>query len=409
MKKVITTIVLSILSVVVFAQYSISEDSAKTGFRSKIAVFAPIYIDSAFTDNSTKTITSNALPKIMLSGLDFYNGVMMAADSLKTDKANIEILFYDTKSKTEPMNKILNYKVWDSVSFIIAYFKDRNEIKPLADFAMKKNIVLISATFPNDGGVTANPNFVILNSTLRTHCEGIYKYVQKYYSTSNIVYVKTKGKLEDDIQNTFREMNKQTASVALKFKTVELTDSFTIKQLSPFLDSTKQNTIICGTVNETFGLRLVKTLGTLKNYRSVAIGMPTWDGIKDFNKSIAKEDDKTSNTAKSSVEIIYSTPYYFGRNDKLNKALNARYKNKFAARASDWFFKGFETVYYFSNVLVKYNRDFKNELNNKDFVLFNEFDIKPITAKQSDVVDYLENKKLYFIKKQDGIVKSVNN
>jgi hypothetical protein len=40
------------------------------------------------------------LPRYILPGLDFYNGMMMAVDSLNKEQAPVEVLFYDSKSRT---------------------------------------------------------------------------------------------------------------------------------------------------------------------------------------------------------------------------------------------------------------------------------------------------------------------
>ncbi|MBX2930424.1 MAG: hypothetical protein KF781_00595 [Chitinophagaceae bacterium] len=367
----------------------------------KVAVLAPIFIDSAFNGDIFK-ITGNALPRKILPGLDFYNGVMMAIDSLQSEKMPLEILFFDTKSKTLPIKKVLAQKVWDSVSLMIVSFKDRNEIKPLADFAKHKKIPLISATYPNDGGVEDNPYFVLLNSSLRSHCEGIYKYIQKNHSAKNLIYIKRKGKLENDIENIFTEMGELTPSVALKYKTVILSDSFSTNQLRNALDSTKNNVVICGTVNENFGIRLVNSLTALKNYSSIAVGMPTWSGIKDFNKPSMDEITK-------GIEIIYSTPYNFKRGEGFGKYLTDIYREKFYARASDWFLKGYEITYNFCHLLVKYPTDFITYLaSDTTFKIFTDFNIQPILNKNATPsIDYFENKHLYFIKKQDGAIKSI--
>ncbi|MFX7870763.1 hypothetical protein ABTK02_22495, partial [Acinetobacter baumannii] len=76
---------------------------------------------------------------------------------------------------------------------IIASFTNRSELKTLTDYAAIYKIPLISATYPNDGGVSDNPYFILLNSTLRTHCKELYKYVQRNYATGNIVYFNRKG------------------------------------------------------------------------------------------------------------------------------------------------------------------------------------------------------------------------
>ena len=116
--------------------------------------------------------TVMTLPKNMLPGLDFYQGVMLAIDSLQVDHANIEVTIIDSKNSKEPIAMVLAKPMWDSVSLIIASFKERSEIKPMADFALLKKIPLISATLPNDGGIADNPYFILLNPTLQTHTQG---------------------------------------------------------------------------------------------------------------------------------------------------------------------------------------------------------------------------------------------
>lgn len=365
----------------------------------KVVVFSPVYLDSAFNGPAYKLGSSN-LPKNILPGLEFYTGVMMAIDSLQAENNNLEVFFFDSKSRVEPIAKIMAKPMWDDVSLIIASFNNRADVKPLADFAASKNIPLISSTFPNDGGVTNNPFFILINSTLRTHIEGIYKYLQKNYSTGNLIYVKKKGAVEDMILSIFKGMGKATPSIPLRYKSVELTDSFTSKQLLGSMDSTKSNIVICGSINEVFGARIIKVLNGSKNYPSTAIGMPTWDGLNDVKK-ISSPDSK-------GIEIVYSSPYNFYRKDKLGSYITSKYKEKYFSRPSDWVFKGYESMYHFTKLLLRYSDNFINHISDMDFTLFNDFDIQPVKLKnENPSPDYLENKKLYFIKKQDGSIKSV--
>lgn len=361
----------------------------------KVAVFAPIYIDSAFSDNNYKL--GNNISRNILPGLDFYNGMMMAVDSLKAEGTNAEIFFYDTKSSSEPISQILENPELKDLSLIIAFFNNRNEIKPLADFAAEHKIPLISETYPNDGGVTENPYFVLINPTLKTHADAIYKYLQKNNATNNIVWIMRKGNMEDMIQSYFVENNKKTPALPLRMKTVELVDTFTTADLLMHLDSNRQNIVICGTLNESFSVSIIKTLSANKDYNTQVIGMPTWDGLRELTRSDMK-----------GVDVIYSSPYNFSRTDKLGLMITTKYRNKFLSRPSDHVFKGFESVYHFTKLAVKHQSNLIHNLSDKSFKLFNDFDIQSVKLKKESFdADYLENRKLYFIKKVDGQIKSV--
>ncbi len=362
----------------------------------KIAVFAPMYLDSAFKGNNFKLGNTN-LPKYLLPGLEFYNGVMMAIDSLNAEAVNAEVLIYDSKQGEKELQEILSKQELEGVSLIIASFNNRNEIKRLADFALSKKIVLISETYPNDGGVSENPYFVLINSTLRTHIDALYKYIQRIHSTDNLIWVKRKGAIEDMIQGFFTELQKKTPSLALRIKTIEMADSLNQQTLLAGLDSNRNNVLICGSLNEPFGNALVKTLADNRDYKGTVIGMPTWDGFKDLSKPEYK-----------GVEIIYSSPYNFPRTDKVSVAITNKYKNKFQARPSDQVFKGFESMYHFPKLLIKHQDAFLSNLSDKSYKVFNEYDIQPIRFRRdSPIADYLENKKIYILKKLDGQIKPV--
>lgn len=359
----------------------------------KVAVFAPVYLDSAFEGVNYKLGGSN-LPKSVLPGLDFYNGVLLAVDSLNAEKRSLEVLFYDTKSDATPIELILENKEIQDVSLIIASFNNRAEIKTIADFALEKNIPLISMTYPNDGGISGNPFFALVNPTLKTHIEAIYKYIHRTYATDLITVFKRKGATEDMIAGNFNELNKKTQGLPLKIKTIELNDTLTTAQVLIQLDSTKQNIVVCASLNETFGNNLVKSIASSKKFRVITIGMPTWDGIKDIGKD---------------AEIIYTSPYNYSRSDKIAHQITTSYRNKYFGRPSDMVFKGFEAMYHFGKLLIAYDKNLISHLSDKLFKLFNEFDFQPVKQKnEMSMPDYLENKKLYFIRKSDTQIKSVN-
>lgn len=363
----------------------------------KVAVFIPLYADSATEGYNQKAISS--LPKQAIPGLDFYNGVSLAIDSLKNEGASLEIFIYDSKSNEEPIESILHKDEMQHMNLIIAAFNSKNEIKTVADYAFAKKIPLISATYPNDGGITHNPYLILLSTTLRTHCQELYKFIQKNYATNNIILFRRKGAVEDIIQSYFTEAGRSTPSIPLKYKTVELSDTFTIKQLQQFLDSNKNNLAICASINEAFILRTIKALNAAHNiFAATLIAMPTVDGLKIADNPLNEK----------SIDYIFSTPFYFTKPESLNKNFSDKYQLFYNARPTDMAFKGFETMYRFAHLLMQYgSEDLTKHLSDKNFRLFNDWDIKPFRKDNQLEVDYWENRKLYFIKKTGNTVKAV--
>ncbi len=242
----------------------------------KVAIFAPLYIDDAF-EGSTYTLGKSNLPKNILPGLEFYNGVMMAVDSLSNEGVNMEVSIYDTKQSSRSLSQILADPELSNTGLLIAAITNTFELKQLSQFSAAKNIPLISATYPNTVGVTGNPNFVLLNSSFSTHLEGLYRYMQRFYLSTTIIALRQTGKTEDFIKHYFTLLNNANRPAALKIRWVDLKEGFTADALARNLDSTKNNIIFVASPAENFGLNVVKALSSKMNYRSTAIGMPTWD------------------------------------------------------------------------------------------------------------------------------------
>jgi len=361
----------------------------------RIAVLAPLYLDSAF-DNYDYKLGNLNIPKYFLPGLEFYNGVMMSVDSLQKEDINVEVWIYDLKKKDQSVDSLAKEMKSLNFSLIIASFSNTTEQKIFSEFSFTNNIPLISATYPNDAYLRGNPFFVMINSTLKAHIENIYRFVQHNYRVAKYIFITRNGSLEERIQKMFNDYRNKT--YPLSYKTVQVGDDLTYDQLLPLLDSTKVNIVICGSMNETFGANLLKTLNDSATFPLTVVGMPTWDGLKEL-----------STIVNENLDIVYSTPYNYPRNDSTIEALANEYKTKFNGQPSEMFFKGYETMYHFSRLLEKYKDEFLNNLADTSFKISNNFLFEPVKRDSSVVVpDYLENKKIYFIHKAMGEIISVN-
>jgi hypothetical protein len=363
----------------------------------QLAIFAPLYLDSAFDAAGNYRYDKN-FPKFINPGLEFYEGAKLAIDSLSAEHALLEVHVYDTRSATQNLGQILQSADFQQTGMILGHV-NAGEMIQLAAAASRLNIPFVNVNYPNDGGIVNNPDVVILNSTLRTHCEGIYRFVQRNYATKPIIAFRKKGAQEDRLKNYFTEIEKTTASVPLKIRYVNLEDHFDAAALTHYLDSNVQTICLAASLDENFGKALCQALASLnKTYRSIVIGMPTWDNITDF-----------SLPEYANVEIIYTTPFYINPTDPLVMRIQQYFRTKFYSRPSDMVFRGYETTWRFAKLLIQYGRDAAGSIGEKKYKVFNDFDIQPVFLnKQTMTLDYFENKKLYFIKKVDGNVTVVN-
>jgi hypothetical protein len=364
--------------------------------RHSVALFLPLYLDSAFDATGNYRYDKN-FPKFINPGLEFYEGATLALDSMRKEGMRLDVHIYDTRSLTRSIQLVVADSAFDSVELIIGVVANGGEEQQLAAAALKHKVPFINVNFPNDASITANQDLVILNSTLRAHCEAIYRYVQRNYPTKQLVFFRKKGVQEDRLKGYFNDLDHSTAGVPLKIRYVTLDDNFDNAALTASLDSTEQTVCIGGSLDEGFGTRLAGVLAYLKSYPTVLIGMPTWDNLDYTKPELAGK------------EIVYTTPFYINPADTLVKQINQYYKVRFYSRPSDMVFRGYESIYRFGHLLCMHGRGVADSLGEKRFKVFNDFNIEPVFLnRQKMTLDYFENKKLYFVHMTDGNVTAVN-
>lgn len=374
MKKFFLVSVSIILSFTILAQ---------NGQRHKIAIFTPLYLDSAF-DAANNFRYEKTGAKFANLGLDFYYGAQLALDSLKKRGAPLEVFVCDSRSRQSISEQLAKPEMKD-LEMIIAQ-TNAAETRLLADIAQQRKIPFISTTFPNDAGEINNSYFVILNTTLQGHVEGLYRFLQKYHSLDKIVMFRKSGTQEEMLKNYFIEFGKSTVSTQLNIKMVDVGTTFTAQTLIPHLDSTRRTVVIAGSLDEGFGMRLTQTLSALnKRYPVRVFGMPTWE-----NYNFSKAPD---------LEIIYTNPFYYNRSSFLENQLMNEYNKTLSTKPSDLFFRGYESTLRFALLLLDTGKDVSSNLSRKGNTVFTQFDIQPVFKNKSLMaLDYFENKHLYFIK-----------
>jgi len=349
----------------------------------KIAIFTPLYLDSAF-DAAGNFRYEKTGARFATAGLDFYYGAQLALDSLQKRGAPLEVFVCDSRGK-ESISYQLSKPEMQGVEMIIAQ-TNAQETRLLADSAARKKIPFISATFPNDAGVDGNPYFVILNTTLKAHVEGIYRFLQKYHSLDKIVLFRKPGTQEDLLKSYFLAYTKTTLSTPLDIKFVDVGNNYAPQTLAANLDSSERTVVIAGSLDEAFATKLTQTLAALnKKYPVRVIGMPTWENYN-FNKA-------------TDLEIIYTTPFFYNQGLPLENSLAGEYNKAMSNKASELFFRGYETTLRFALLLLDTGKDVSSNLSRKGNIIFTPFEIQPVFKDQSKMsLDYFENRHLYFVK-----------
>ncbi len=381
---------LLLLGFVSYVFSSLAQESDKVY---RVGLFVNLYLDSSFAGEKYRF--DKQMPRHILPGLDFTEGALMAIDSISNGR-NLQMEIFDIRSSEHSIFQLKNNQAFDSLDLMIGAVAGA-DYQQLAEVAFQKNIPFVSATFPNDGGISSNPFTIIANSTLQVHCQSLFNFVLSNFATANIIYLRKKGVQEDRLSSYFASYNKGTGSgTLLKWKVLNA-DSITTKTLASSLDSERVNVIIAGSLDERFAVQMINaSLPFQKKYDLQLVCMPTWETLKELTKPEWK-----------TIPLYFSTTFF---NNGSSKWLHftKTFSDSTYGRPSDLAFKGFDLTYNFCNLLLKYGPELNKNINDKSYRWFLDYDFKPVFNKTSGQPDYYENKKVYILKRVNGLVSRMN-
>lgn len=388
MKK--NVLFLTVALMVAWTQFLFGQNELASASKTHhIALFAPLYLDSAFANG--QMIDGNSIPKFIMPAVDFVQGAHIALDTLSLDGNSVDVTIYDSKSNTQPIPWLIKYRKLDNVDLIIGSVKDPG-YHELAYFALQKNIPFVSATYPNDGGILANPFLIIVNSTLKANCEGIFSYLLQKHGTDKIYLVRRKG--DDRVDNYFRSINYAEGKPLLNIRTIMVDSTMSTYNLMNKIDTLHTAIVIGASLDEDFAKSLADACYPIqRKHPLVLIGMPNWDGFKSlYQKDVYKD-----------FPIRYTTPHYDAKGSTADSILIKKYFQLYRTRPSEMAYKGFGITWYFTNLLLKYPGEIMSHLNDSDLSAYHAYNFRPVyNQKQNNVPDYYENKHLFIMQILNG-------
>lgn len=358
----------------------------------RIGLFTSLYLDQSFTDSLTLKSPKD-FPRQAVSGLEFYEGASIAIDSLNKNGISVTMQVFDLQSESGNINRLLQNATFEKFDIIIAQASG-NEINQLALISKEFKIPFINATHPNDRGIRESPFFYIANPTLNTHLEFIQQQIANKWPNANIVWCRRKDPLDDRLEESFQQVNKKSVTKKIAYKSISVTEPFTIQDFLPALDTTKTNVFIAGSLDDKFGTNFINALNNFpKKGLLNIIGMPNWENLKEIQLS-----------KYSALPIFYSSPFYISPTNSWAKEMDELFRNNIYTKPSLSVFKGFELTFYFTSVFSKHARVFVEDPNDIMFTPLNDLEFKAIKTKGPEgPIDYFENKKLYLLRRLNGV------
>ncbi len=321
----------------------------------KVALFIPLYLDEI--DRITIPQVSDELIRKpyfkSFSFIEFYQGVMMAADSMKRAGLSVDLYVYDTGNDTMQVKKLLAKPEMEFMDLIIGPFF-LPEYNMVAAYAARYNIRMVSPFARNTRLLEQHSNLFQLNAASDSKMAELARHIAKTYPDPNVIFVIANNEEDKALSRTFRsnlEAYAVNQNKKPQFSEVVYTERG-MTGVSTHLDATRTNIIVNLVTGETSVSNYVAGMAKLtKSFNIIMFGLPEWKDYRTFDLAdlMAVKLHLFSNTF-----VDYENPNTI--------AFLHEYRNRYKGEPEEnnYGFLGYDVALYFFKALYEYGLDFEN-------------------------------------------------
>jgi len=329
-----------------------------------------------------------------LDFIEMFEGILLAADTLRSLGLNINLYPFDIKSDTVELSKLLVSGKLESMDLIIGPVYSYN-LSKVAAYAKNLNIPVVSPVpLINNSALADHPTVFMSYSSLGLAQKTLAKRISRNFD-HNFVFIHSDTSGTDrDVKNfrslIFSELSQNVPYEEIRFKELIFYNRSkfgidSINRLSHALSDQMKNTIIIASEEApVISESLMDIHGLSKRYNVEVFGYP-------FMRSIETLDPKYF----FDLNIMLYTPYWIDYSKKDIKQFNSDFRQKFLTEPGEtsYSWHGYDIAYYFITGLALNGKDFiaHPEIHNPD-LLQTRFDfMRPFPS------DGFENQKLFLI------------
>lgn len=356
--------------------------------RYRIDVLLPLYLDDLVEEG--KVNFKGKVPDRAQSGLSFYEGVHLAVDTLTRMGYKTDIYVHDITAKGASLDGLIGLDSLKNTDLIIG-FLSAQQVAQVAQYAARLKVNFVSAFSPSDAGIKDNPYFILVNPTLQSNCDMLVQSMLKKRTKEPLLLLKRETVSVDSAAYHFM----LEASTLKDHRVLDCNKMPDSLRLVAHLDSMQTNFILMPIMDAQYADKIVTALHQyFPNYRMEIFGMPSWKSLCTNKKMMELGPN---------ISIYLTQPYHFDALTPLTQNFSEAYKAKFEGRPNELNYRGYELVYWMTDLVNKYGAKFNLKTDDDEMAIFTRYSIKPKWDKE-DQLYYLENKHLYLFRYQSGII-----
>ena len=289
--------------------------------------------------------------------VEYYEGFLMAVDSLKEKGVSIDLYSYDTHNNTSSIKNILDRSELKSMDIIFgpAY---PDQVKPVAEFAKKNNIRLVVPFTSKGNEVFSNPAIYQINTPQSYLYSEVYEHFTRKFTTANVIFLDAEDGDKDKV-DFIKGLKEELKTKRIPFTELK-GENITPESLKGAMNHSMDNVFIptSGTNVALIKLlpQLIVTSRDNPDYRMQLFGYPEWQTYTNDHLASFYELDT----------YFYSSFYtnnLFPEAVQFSSAYRKWYSKDMLNSFPKYGMLGFDTGYFFLKGLSQYGNKLEDKLD----------------------------------------------
>lgn len=353
-----------------------------------VAFFLPFHAKEANEIETEQIIKGEEqLPNKSVIALQFYEGALLAIDSLKKQKLNAKIFVYDIDDRDSlNMEKLLKKPELAEMDLMIGPLYG-SSFMPIAKFAKEHTIPIVSPFTQMNKILFNNPYVCKVQPSSIMQVEQMAYFVIDTFQKQNIILVNNGNPKEVSFFNVFKKTAIKALSKA-QLKTVDsLKEVKSVEAIAGMLNPAKINVIVLPSNNQSYITEFISKLNSLNGKNKIVLmGLQSWINFDNL------DFDYLNN-----LSVHIPSNNYIDYQNATTQSFIKSYREKFKTDPELYSYQGYDIAFYFISTLQKNGGAFLNNLVNTKYQgIETKFDFMQYPAGSG-----FENKFVYILKYAD--------
>lgn len=316
-----------------------------------VALMLPLQLYNVDNIDTKEVVNDpNKFPPKSKAAVEFYEGVLLAVDSMRKTGMKVNLYVYDVDdADSVKVLDILKKPEFQYMDMILGPLSPE-PFYAVSNWANEHHVAVISPVSPVNRVLFKRPDASKALPALSTQMEQLAVFVGEHHKADNVIMVTSGNVKEQAVANTFR-VNVSKLLYPATTDTIKMTRG--MSGLEALLRKDKNNILVIPSNSQAWVSDLLRSLNTLsEKYVITVYGLSSWMGYDNLDLEYLQK-----------LQFHFVAPYFIDYDSSATtKRFLAKYNYTFHGDAGMYTFSGYDVGLYFLQALNTYGTYFYQKL-----------------------------------------------